>query len=110
MDPELGIRDRREPAVYGAAAQLLGTEARVYYAFMAVVPGGGGLGLPWVRPPTKPAHAGAGPREWGFAVRAQHADNMYTHLPGGALNIFIALETLPPVSYIHLTSHKHTNV
>jgi len=41
----------REPAVYGAAAQLLGTEARVYYAFMAVVPGGGGTGLPWVRPP-----------------------------------------------------------
>ena len=47
-------------------------------------------------PPTKPAHAGACPRERGFAVRAQHSDNMYTHLLGGALNIFIALEPIPP--------------
>jgi hypothetical protein len=36
-----------EPEVYGAAAQLLGSAARVYYAFFAVVPGGGGTGLPW---------------------------------------------------------------
>ena len=37
----------REPRVYTAAAQLLGSVARVYYAFFAVVPGGGGRGLPW---------------------------------------------------------------
>ena len=41
---------RQQPALHEVFAQLLGTEARVYYAFMAVVPGGGGLGLPWVRP------------------------------------------------------------
>jgi len=56
----------------------------------------GWAGLAMGAPPTKPAHAGACPRECGFAVRAQHSDNMYTHLLGGALNIFIALEPIPP--------------
>jgi ectoine hydroxylase-related dioxygenase (phytanoyl-CoA dioxygenase family) len=62
----------REPRVYTAAAQLLGSAARVYYAFFAVVPGGGGRGLPW------------------------HQDNMYTKLHGAALNIHIALAETPP--------------
>jgi ectoine hydroxylase-related dioxygenase (phytanoyl-CoA dioxygenase family) len=56
-----------EPAVYGAASQLLASPARVYYGMLAVVPAHGGRGLPW------------------------HQDNQYTHLLGGALNVFIAL-------------------
>ena len=46
----------RDPAIYGAASQLLGgAPARVYYGMLAVVPPDGGTGLPWVRSPgTRP--------------------------------------------------------
>ena len=63
----------RDPAIYGAASQLLGgAPARVYYGMLAVVPPDGGTGLPW------------------------HSDNMYSHVLGGALNCFVALEEIGP--------------
>lgn len=61
-----------EPSVYGAATQLLGTPARVYYGMLAVVPPRGGRGLPW------------------------HQDNQYSLLLGGALNVFLALGDITP--------------
>jgi ectoine hydroxylase-related dioxygenase (phytanoyl-CoA dioxygenase family) len=61
-----------EPEVYGAAAQIFGQPARVYYGMLAIVPARGGHGLPW------------------------HQDNQYTHLWGGALNVFIALSEVTP--------------
>lgn len=56
-----------EPIIYDAAAQLLGSPARILYGMLAVVAPGGGHGLPW------------------------HQDNMYSHFLGGALNLFIAV-------------------
>jgi ectoine hydroxylase-related dioxygenase (phytanoyl-CoA dioxygenase family) len=61
-----------DPAVYGAAGHLLGTEPRVFWGMLAVVPADGGDGMPW------------------------HQDNQYTHLLGGALNVFLALCEIPP--------------
>lgn len=55
------------PRVVEAAAQYLGSAPRVWYGMLAVVRAHGGDGLPW------------------------HQDNQYTHLLGGAMNIFIAL-------------------
>jgi ectoine hydroxylase-related dioxygenase (phytanoyl-CoA dioxygenase family) len=60
------------PRVIAAASDLLGTPPRVYYGMLAVVPAGGGHGLPW------------------------HQDNQYTHILGGALNVFIALSEITP--------------
>lgn len=60
------------PRVIAAAGDLLGTPPRVYFGMLAVVPAGGGQGLPW------------------------HQDNQYTQLLGGALNIFIALSAITP--------------
>lgn len=60
------------PQVVEAAADLLGTEPRVYYGMLAIVPAQGGNGLPW------------------------HQDNQYTHILGGALNVFIALSEITP--------------
>ena len=62
----------KDDAVCAAATQLLGSPARVYYGMLAVVPPNGGHGLPW------------------------HQDNMYSHILGGALNCFVALETITP--------------
>lgn len=61
-----------EPAIYEAAGQLLGAPARVYYGMLAVVPPRGGRGLPW------------------------HQDNQYSHILGGALNIFFAISDITP--------------
>lgn len=61
-----------EPSLVGAVAQLLGTEPRVYYGMLAIVPAKGGNGLPW------------------------HQDNMYTQILGGALNAFVALSEITP--------------
>lgn len=58
--------------VMGAAADLLGTPPRVYYGMLAIVPAQGGNGLPW------------------------HQDNQYSHILGGALNVFIALSEITP--------------
>lgn len=62
----------RHPSVVGAAEQLLGGPARIYYGMLAIVPARGGNGLPW------------------------HQDNMYSHIYGGALNVFIALAPIAP--------------
>jgi ectoine hydroxylase-related dioxygenase (phytanoyl-CoA dioxygenase family) len=61
-----------EPSVVEAATVIFGRPPRVFYAMLAVVPPQGGHGLPW------------------------HQDNQYTHVLGGALNIFIALCTITP--------------
>ena len=61
-----------EPRLIEAAQDLLGTEPRVYYGMLAIVPAHGGNGLPW------------------------HQDNQYTQLLGGALNVFIALSEITP--------------
>lgn len=61
-----------EPSVVEAATDIFGRPPRVFYGMLAVVPPKGGHGLPW------------------------HQDNQYTHLLGGALNIFIALCTITP--------------
>jgi ectoine hydroxylase-related dioxygenase (phytanoyl-CoA dioxygenase family) len=58
--------------VISAAEDLLGTPPRVYFGMLAVVPAGGGHGLPW------------------------HQDNQYTHILGGALNAFVALSAITP--------------
>ena len=58
--------------VLGAVEQLLGAQAQVWYGMAAVVPGGGGRGLPW------------------------HQDNQYTHILHHALNTFIALNDISP--------------
>lgn len=58
--------------VFEAATQLLGAPARIYYGMLAIVPAHGGNGLPW------------------------HQDNQYSHILGGALNIFIALCDISP--------------
>ncbi|MBZ0297013.1 MAG: phytanoyl-CoA dioxygenase family protein [Anaerolineae bacterium] len=60
------------PEVIDAAGDLLGTPPRVYYGMLAIVPAKGGNGLPW------------------------HQDNQYTHILGGALNVFIALSEITP--------------
>lgn len=60
------------PAVRAAAGALLGTTPFIYYGMLAVVPARGGTGLPW------------------------HQDNMYSHIYGGALNIFVALGPIAP--------------
>jgi ectoine hydroxylase-related dioxygenase (phytanoyl-CoA dioxygenase family) len=62
----------KHPSVVGAAGQLLGTPPLIYYGMLAIVPAHGGNGLPW------------------------HQDNMYSHIYGGALNIFIALSEITP--------------
>ncbi|GAB4455617.1 MAG: hypothetical protein OHK0029_12090 [Armatimonadaceae bacterium] len=56
-----------EPQIIEAAQELLGSEPRVLYGMLAIVPANGGTGLPW------------------------HQDNQYSQILGGALNIFIAL-------------------
>jgi ectoine hydroxylase-related dioxygenase (phytanoyl-CoA dioxygenase family) len=56
--------------VLGAVEQLLGPQAQVWYGMAAVVPGGGGSGLPW------------------------HQDNQYNHILHHALNTFIALNDI----------------
>jgi ectoine hydroxylase-related dioxygenase (phytanoyl-CoA dioxygenase family) len=61
-----------DPRVVGAATQLFGAPARIYYGMLAIVPARGGNGLPW------------------------HQDNMYSHIYGGALNIFVALSQITP--------------
>ena len=61
-----------EPHLVAAVAELLGTEPRVYYVMLAIVPANGGNGLPW------------------------HQDNMYTQILGGALNAFVALSEITP--------------
>lgn len=61
-----------EPNVVEAVSDIFGTPPRVYYGMLAVVPAHGGHGLPW------------------------HQDNQYTHLLGGALNVFIALCDITP--------------
>lgn len=58
--------------VLSAVEQLLGAQAQVWYGMAAVVPGGGGRGLPW------------------------HQDNQYTHVLHHALNTFIALNDITP--------------
>jgi ectoine hydroxylase-related dioxygenase (phytanoyl-CoA dioxygenase family) len=60
------------PGVIGVAQDLLGSPPRVYYGMLAVVPAGGGHGLPW------------------------HQDNQYSHILGGALNVFLALSRITP--------------
>jgi len=60
------------PNVIAAAQDLLGSTPRVYYGMLAVVPAGGGNGLPW------------------------HQDNQYSHILGGAINAFIALSRITP--------------
>jgi ectoine hydroxylase-related dioxygenase (phytanoyl-CoA dioxygenase family) len=65
-DPEIH-RLLAHPRVVEAARQCLGSPPRVWYGMLAVVRAHGGDGLPW------------------------HQDNQYTHLLGGAMNIFIAL-------------------
>lgn len=61
-----------EPSLVGAAEQIFELPARVYYGMVAVVPAGGGHGLPW------------------------HQDNQYDQVLGNALNIFIALCDITP--------------
>ena len=56
-----------QPRVIEVVEQLLGSEPRVYYGMLAVVPAKGGKGLPW------------------------HQDNQYEQILGGALNTFVAL-------------------
>lgn len=60
------------PAITGVAAQLLRAPPRVLWGMLAVVPAGGGRGLPW------------------------HQDNQYEVIQGRALNLFIALCDIPP--------------
>ncbi len=55
-----------EPSVFGAAEQIFEAPAHVYYGMVAIVPPGGGSGLPW------------------------HQDNQYSLILPSALNIFIA--------------------
>lgn len=59
-----------EPAIEGAVKDIFGSAPRVYYGMLAAVPAGGGNGLPW------------------------HQDNQYSHILGGALNVFIALSQI----------------
>jgi ectoine hydroxylase-related dioxygenase (phytanoyl-CoA dioxygenase family) len=59
-------------AIITVVEQLLGSEPRVFYGMLAVVPPRGGKGLPW------------------------HQDNHYLHLLGGALNTFVALCDITP--------------
>src|SRR5437773_1566786 len=54
-----------EPSVVAAVESIFAASSRVFYGMLAVVPARGGTGLPW------------------------HQDNQYTHLLGGALNVFI---------------------
>ncbi len=60
------------PNTIAAAQDLLGSTPRVYYGMLAVVAAGGGNGLPW------------------------HQDNQYSHILGGAINVFIALSRITP--------------
>ncbi|MGC4046407.1 MAG: phytanoyl-CoA dioxygenase family protein [Armatimonas sp.] len=71
--------------VVEAATQLFGAPALIYYGMLAIVPARSGTGLPW------------------------HQDNMYSHIYGGALNIFVALSTITPEAanlWIAPGSHK----
>jgi ectoine hydroxylase-related dioxygenase (phytanoyl-CoA dioxygenase family) len=61
-----------EPRIVAAARQLLGSPPRAWWGMLAIVPPRGGRGLPW------------------------HQDNQYTHILGGALNVFIALADIEP--------------
>jgi len=61
-----------EPSVVSAVESIFAAPSRVFYGMLAVVPAQGGTGLPW------------------------HQDNQYTHLLGGALNVFIALSGITP--------------
>jgi ectoine hydroxylase-related dioxygenase (phytanoyl-CoA dioxygenase family) len=72
-DTDAGIhRLLVEPGVVDAVESIFAAPARVFYGMLAVVPAHGGTGLPW------------------------HQDNQYTHLLGGALNVFIALSEITP--------------
>jgi ectoine hydroxylase-related dioxygenase (phytanoyl-CoA dioxygenase family) len=61
-----------EPNIVAAVESIFAAPSRVFYGMLAVVPARGGTGLPW------------------------HQDNQYTHLLGGALNVFIALSEITP--------------
>lgn len=61
-----------EPSIVEAVAQILGTQPRVLFGMLAAVPPHGGHGLPW------------------------HQDAQYSHVHGGALNVFIALCRITP--------------
>ncbi len=74
-----------EPNVVGAARDIFESEPRVYYGMLAIVPAHGGNGLPW------------------------HQDNQYTHILGGALNVFIALCDITPdkaILWVAPQSHR----
>lgn len=74
------------PRVCGLVAQLLDSEPRVFYGMLAVVPAGGGKGLPW------------------------HQDNQYEHIFGKALNTFVALsEITPEKANLWVVPGSHTN-
>jgi len=59
-----------DPQVVGAVQTIFGLPPRFLYGMVAVVPAGGGRGLPW------------------------HQDNMYSHILGRTLNVFIALRVI----------------
>ncbi len=61
-----------EPGIVDAVESIFESPVRVYYGMLAVVAASSGKGLPW------------------------HQDNMYTHLAGRALNVFVALGDIPP--------------
>ena len=61
-----------EPSVIQACEDIFGAPARCYWGMLALVAPHGGRGLKW------------------------HQDNQYTHIFGGALNIFIAVSRITP--------------
>ena len=61
-----------EPSILSAIEQIFEVPARVYFGMLAVVPAGGGTGLPW------------------------HQDNQYDQVIGAALNVFVALCDITP--------------
>ncbi len=73
-----------EPSVVSAVESIFAAPSRVFYGMRAVVPAHGGTGLPW------------------------HQDNQYTHLIGGALNVFIALcEITPDKAILWVAPRSH---
>lgn len=73
-----------EPTVIRAAEQLLGSPPRVYYGMVAIVPAGGGTGLPW------------------------HQDNQYSTILGGALNVFLACcDVTPDMANLWVAPRSH---
>lgn len=75
-----------EKSVANVAETLLEEKIVIHYGMMAVVPAGGGKGLPW------------------------HQDNMYTRITGKALNIFIALcDISPEKANLWIAPKSHLN-